>query len=429
MKRLLPIVLVLLVPFATQAQFGRLTNKIKSKATQRADAQADKAIDNTLDKIEGKENNSTTKAEQKPNQQSIPEATAVEENTVTSFSKYDFIPGEQIIYYDDFAQEAIAELPMSWNTNGSGEMVTFGTIPGKWLRMHKPFVYLASNEKVFPENYTVEFDVVMQLKNNGWLFPAFTFGLFSSKDEPFNGNKFLRDYEKYASVITEIIPGASKTSRASVSSTVDNKSWFDSDAKTLSTLDQYYGKPIHIAMQVQKERFRIWINEEKAFDIPKAVPLAYKMNQLMFKIGTTNYAEEQYGMYISNIKIATGKADTRHKLIEEGKFSTTAILFDVNSATIKPESAGVLKEIAAILKENASVKIKIIGHTDDDGNDVANLTLSQKRAASVKNALVTEYGIDAASIETDGKGESKPVADNKTKEGKAANRRVEFIKQ
>ncbi len=126
--------------------------------------------------------------------------------------------------------------------------------------------------------------------------------------------------------------------------------------------------------------------------------------------------------------MATGLPDTRHKLIDEGSFSTTGILFDINSATIKPESYGVIKEIALVLKENPSLKIKVIGHTSSDGDDKANMELSKKRAVAVKDLLVSEFAIDSANIETDGKGETLPVADNSTKEGKEQNRRVEFIK-
>jgi outer membrane protein OmpA-like peptidoglycan-associated protein len=103
-------------------------------------------------------------------------------------------------------------------------------------------------------------------------------------------------------------------------------------------------------------------------------------------------------------------------------------LFDVNAATIKPESNGVLKEIAGILTEHKNIKIKIVGHTDSDGTDAANLDLSKRRAEAVKAALVKDFNIDGAMMETDGKGESVPAGDNKTKEGKAQNRRVEFIK-
>ena len=422
-QKLLIILLAASAPFISSAQFGNVLGKVKSKVNQRIDRKVDKAIDETLDKTENEATSGGTSTSEKK------QDGKEEEAAMTIFSKYDFVAGEQIVYYDNFEQETIAELPTGWNTNGTGEVVTINNIPGKWLRLHQPFNYLTSNEKVFSENYTVEFDVIMQLKNNGWIYPTFSTGLIGTNGEPSTGNDFLKGYKKYSAVLATIHPGEYKTSKIKLESFADNKSYFYSDVKPIGALENYYGKPAHIAIQVQKERFRIWINEAKAFDVPKGVALNYKINQLLFQVGQTNYSDEQYGMYISNIKVAEGLPDTRHKLIDEGKFTTTAILFDVNAATIKPESGGVLKEIAAALEQAKDFKIKIIGHTDTDGNDAANLLLSQKRAAAVKDALVNEYGIDAGRIETDGKGETVPVADNKTKEGKARNRRVEFIKQ
>ena len=422
-QKLLIILLAASVPFIANAQFGNVLGKLKSKVNQRIDRKVDKAIDETLDKTEKEATSGEPSTSEKK------QGGKEEEAAITSFSKYDFVAGEQIVYYDNFEQETIAELPTGWNTNGTGEVVTINNIPGKWLRLHQPFNYLTSNEKVFSENYTVEFDVIMQLKSNGWMYPTFSIGLIGTNGEPSTSNDFLRGYKKYSAMIATIYPGEYKTSKLKLESFLDGKSYFYSDVKPIGALENYYGKPAHIAIQVQKERFRIWINETKAFDVPKGVANNYKMNQLLFQVSNTNYSEEQYGMYISNIKVAEGLPDTRHKLIDEGKFTTTAILFDVNAATIKPESGGVLKEIASALDQVKEFKIKIIGHTDTDGNDAANLSLSQKRAAAVKDALVNEYGIDASRIETDGKGETVPVGDNKTKEGKARNRRVEFIKQ
>jgi outer membrane protein OmpA-like peptidoglycan-associated protein len=132
--------------------------------------------------------------------------------------------------------------------------------------------------------------------------------------------------------------------------------------------------------------------------------------------------------YIGNLKVATGKPDSRHKLVEEGRFSTTGILFDVQSAAIKPESSGVVREIAMLMKVNPDMRLKVVGHTSSDGEDAANLELSRKRAAAVKEMLVKEFGVDETKLETEGRGETQPVADNKTREGKAQNRRVEFIK-
>ena len=100
----------------------------------------------------------------------------------------------------------------------------------------------------------------------------------------------------------------------------------------------------------------------------------------------------------------------------------------VNKDVVKPESYSTLKEVAAVLTENPAVKIKIAGHTDADGDDASNLDLSKRRAASAKNELVKNFGIDASRIETDGKGETQPVAANITPSNKALNRRVAFIK-
>ena len=289
-------------------------------------------------------------------------------------------------------------------------------------------LYLSRNTSEFGENYTVEFDMVLQLKSNGWMYPEIFFGMFSTKDEPNTGNAFLKDQNKYASVNTKVYPAEYKGSRATLKSYLETKSYYTSETKSYGDLEKYYGKPVHVSIQVQKERMRVWINQEKLFDAPKALPPDVKMNQLFFEVSHTNYPEDQYGVYVGNIKIATGKPDTRHKLVEEGKFSTTGILFDVNAATIKPESNGVLKELADVLIKYPDLKIKIIGHTDSDGSDAANLELSKKRAAAVATALSQDFNIDASRMQTDGKGEAEAVADNKTKEGKAQNRRVEFIK-
>jgi outer membrane protein OmpA-like peptidoglycan-associated protein len=428
MKRKFVIALLIAsLPLIADAQIGGLLNKVKNKAKQRVDNKVDQEIDQSLDEIEGKK---------KPEPASTPASTITrsddkeepEDAAPKSFRKYDFIPGELILYYDNFEGEALSELPSNWNTSGTGEVTTLDKYPGNWLRLHKPFTYLSSNQKQFGENYTIEFDLILQLKNTGWMYPEIYFGLFSTKDEPNTDNKFLREQKKYASVVTTIMPAEFKNSRARVNSWVGHKSHFAGDNKVYDALEKYYGKPVHIAIQVQKERYRLWINEEKLFDVPKGVPPGEVMNQLYFEVGHTNYSEDQYAVYVSNIKVATGKPDTRHKLVEEGKFSTTGILFDFQSAVIKDESYAVVKDIAGVLSEHASIRVKIIGHTSSDGDDKANMELSKKRADAVKDLLVKEFGIDAGRLESAGKGETQPVADNKTREGKVLNRRVEFIK-
>jgi outer membrane protein OmpA-like peptidoglycan-associated protein len=176
----------------------------------------------------------------------------------------------------------------------------------------------------------------------------------------------------------------------------------------------------HISIWVQKSRIRLYQNEIKAVDLPKAFNLpGIKFDRIRFENGS---------LYVSNIRVAVGAPDTRNKLLTEGKLVTYGIYFDSGKDVVKPESYGTLKDIAAILTENPDVNVKIIGYTDADGNDAANLDLSKRRAAAVKNELVKNFGIDAARIETDGMGEANPVAPNDTPSNKALNRRVEFIK-
>jgi OmpA-OmpF porin, OOP family len=116
-------------------------------------------------------------------------------------------------------------------------------------------------------------------------------------------------------------------------------------------------------------------------------------------------------------------------LKSKGSVAVHNILFDTAKATIKPESAGTLAIIAEALKAEADLKIEIQGHTDNVGAAATNLKLSQDRAAAVKAYLVQTGGIAAARLTTAGLGDTKPVADNKTEEGRAQNRRVELVKK
>ena len=427
-KRLAILIALLAAGYMAEAQFGtKLLNKVKNKASQRADQRIDNEINKGLDKVEGKDS-------PKPSNQGGAKSVANNsdepstENDIKSYSKFDFIPGDQILYAEDFQQDEIGEFPLSWNTAGKGEIVTLNNVPGKWLRMYENALYLSSNKKEFSKNFTIEFDLLLNMKYTGYTYPMVTFGFLSTHEDSTTDNKFLNYTNTYQMAEIFLRLGTGNTSYTYLYTSQDRNRTFTSENQEFRNLEKWYGKVSHIAIQVQEQRLRIWVNGEKKYDLPKALSTKYIFNQLFFSVTPSSYADDELGFYLSNIKVATGKPDTRHKLVEEGKFSTTGILFDFQSAVIKPESYGVVKEIASVLKDNSGIKIKVIGHTSNDGDDNANLELSRKRAAAVKDLLVSEFGIDAARLETEGKGETQPIADNKTKEGKTLNRRVEFIK-
>ena len=438
MKLIIFLIVASLFTLNSNAQIP-IGQKIKDKVKQRADQKVDKAIDDGLDKAEeGTKNKSKTKKEDEKTKtktktededgnKSKPEA--VSDNTsspavasLSSYSKFDFIPGEKTIFFDDFAQDKIGDFPVKWNTNGKGEVVTNSKYPGKWLKMRNSTTYLPEiSSAKFPENYTIEYDLVMSGEERQGSFNLELTSLANKQQVPGAGdNPGPGIY-----LTTELSPDG----KIRYMITTTNSDGTNAGGNTDLNDETLVGKPaekFHLSIAVNKQRFRYYVNEVKVLDLPRVLP-QINYNAIVFRMW--GWADDHpYDALLSNFRYAEGTTDARNKLMTEGKLVTRGITFDVNSDKIKPESFGTIKEIAEVLKDNASIKIKIIGHTDSDGSAAANLTLSKNRSASVKNALSKDFGIDASRMETDGKGASEPASPNTSPEGKANNRRVEFIK-
>lgn len=114
-------------------------------------------------------------------------------------------------------------------------------------------------------------------------------------------------------------------------------------------------------------------------------------------------------------------------LEETGRVALYGIYFDHDSATLTPESKPTLTEIAAFMTGHAEQKIIVVGHTDYVGGYDYNMDLSRRRARAVMEALVTEYGIAAERLKSDGVGYLAPAATNASEAGRALNRRVELV--
>lgn len=330
-------------------------------------------------------------------------------------SKFDFIPGENVIFFDDFNQEAIGDFPVAWNTNGSAEIVTTNLQPGKWLKFSMVDALWTDQQLKLPENFTIEFDVIPIIGEEnemaGYMFrlmKSFNKNAYDSGAVPGEGG-FLFKCEYYGMT----------NYRAYINNY--NDEFFDVvGSKDDEFLYQKLNTKYHISIWVQKSRVRVYQNEIKLFDVVKAFPLQpFIFDRIRFEEGAA---------LVSNIRIATGLPDTRNKLITEGKLISYGVYFDVNKDVVKPESYATLNDIAQVLKENPTVKIKIVGHTDADGDTTLNLNLSAKRATSVKNYLTTNFGIKAFRMEIEGKGENQPLVANDSAINKSKNRRVEFLK-
>ena len=108
------------------------------------------------------------------------------------------------------------------------------------------------------------------------------------------------------------------------------------------------------------------------------------------------------------------------------KVVTYDILFDVNKATIKPESMKEINRIKAIMDQNPKVRYEVQGHTDGSGDAASNQKLSERRAQAIVDKMV-ELGVSRSRLVAVGKGESEPISSNDSEAGRAKNRRVEFV--
>ena len=327
-------------------------------------------------------------------------------------SKFDFVPGSTILYFDNFEKDNIGEAPLGWITSTSAEVVTIEGLEGKWLKMSSVSTQQITRNKKqsWGNNFTAEFDLLIVRKDYD---PRIDINLINTDGNLVTDEAILASEKKPAVNFSTIIAEGNK-SRASLYA-------FDKRLSDNMTENLPFNNtsPVHVSMCVQGKRFRLWWNNRKLYDLP-AVSEEYLPNQLGFSFGSVGGSE----FYVSNFRVSKDIPDTRAKF-EEGKLVSN-LLFYSGTAKLKPESMGSLLDVSKILKDATSA-VKIVGHTDSDGDDALNLKLSRDRAETVKEILVSQYGIDAGKLTTEGRGETQPIADNKTAEGKAQNRRVEFI--
>lgn len=430
----------------------KVVNNSKEQTTNRVEQEASETVDKTLDKIsEGidglfkkkgkKEKDSKNKSgsgsdttgaasqagdDVNANKSNTRGASSSQSQSLQMYSKFDFVPGEQVIAYEDFSEANIGDFPLEWNTNSSAEVVRLGEEDTKWLFMSKDGFFQPMFITDMPENFTIEFDAFTRYRSSNIL--GYQFQITSSQNPRLElGEEYTTNYIQLNWAACEGSTGFYVVENGEVVS--KNEGFM---VKELACEGDEYSSPSEVRFSIwrQKNRLRVYANATKILDIPQA--FNSNLNYNVFKFGTkyVNYSETENKdeFMVSNIRYAVGAADTRSKLITEGKLVTRGILFDSGSDVINPSSYGVLKDIATVLKENPEVNIKVLGHTDSDGEADTNLILSQKRALAVKMMLAKEFSIPESRMQTDGLGESEPSDSNATPAGKANNRRVEFIK-
>ncbi len=436
MKKLYFVFFLMLTIGFTQTVQAQLFDKLKKKTEEKIKKEGEKRVEEKINKgvekgydeaekqIEGKEEDQKQNEDADKNDQQNKDGQKTgnvktsdnkepqEEPKFSSSTQYDFVPGDRVILFDDFSQDAVGDFPALWTANAPGEINTISIAPGNWFNLNSTDGnYFLLKNVDFPKNFIIEFDIVP--KKTGGRIAA---GLL------------LYAEDKHKEMDNEAHPGV-----GGIMLSIERENWntwgYKKGEKDMitgkSTLKPVVAEKVnHVIVWVQGRRLRVYHDGSKVVDMPTNIYDGVKLNRLCFRLSRGASS----GSYISNLRITDAAPDMRSKLLTEGKLVSYGIYFDVNKDVVKSESYGTIKEIANVLTQNPDVKIKIVGHTDSDGDDKSNLDLSKRRATSVKNVLVKEFGIDAARIVTDGKGEGQPIAANDSAVNKALNRRVEFIK-
>ncbi len=319
------------------------------------------------------------------------------------WANYDFVPGDRILFYDDFSSDRVGNFPRRMEfIEGNWEIVESGD--RRYLRVTSGGMVKIPLPETLPDRFTMEFEVNTTHGNS---YIRVTAGPAFGRDRSYEGSAVsVRSNRAGIIPVKDVGPQA--------------ETLYEEDL-----LQEFRGggtvKPLRI--MADGDYMKVYMNEHRVANVPNTV---FPRTDALY-ISASSVSPQSPGM-IGPISIAAGGLELYDRLAADGRVATQGILFASDSDRIRPESTPTLDEIGRMLEDHPELRIAIEGHTDSDGDEAHNKDLSERRAASVKRFLVESYGIDDSRLETAGFGEAVPAADNATPEGKQQNRRVELVR-
>jgi len=378
--------------------------------TRKLRRESNRVINRNIDKLfnNNKEEEAQTEQQQPAEQQSVPEqetagdqdaqaaSVASESEPALTWAKYDFVPGDKVIFEDNLEGEENGEFPSRWDlVRGNVEVAEFGGETVIMFRDGEPTIvpyFKEAKEDYLPDVFTVEFDLYCDPSD-------FVLYLYDRKNQKSGSPTGYTDLE----INNQRMQFASSTSDYPEAKNLQERRW------------------MHVSVAYTNGKLKAYMDDTRLINIPR-IDFDPKGITLY-----TYHARNDRHYYVKNVRIAEGGVKYYDRVMQDGKIIANGIRFDTGKSTLKPESMGVINEIYQLMKDNPDLRFSVEGHTDNVGNDDSNMTLSADRAERVKDTLI-EMGIDGDRLTSKGWGESMPMDDNNQPEGRANNRRVEFVK-
>ena len=366
----------------------KIEKEAENRAEKRMNDKIDEGFDEIEDEIDGKnkdddkenKNTDSSKNENASNEKSNDNTNEEESESPTKkptvvWSKFDFVPGDTVIFEDmPSADEENGEFPSRWDLYGGSAEIA--NVNGENIIMFidrggEIVPYLKnSNEDYLPEIFTIEFDIWFEKgtttanrffiafrdKKNQW-----GKGLGGNFTVYPNGIEFEETDKRY--------PGTEK----------------------LSWANEPVGKWRHISIAYTKGKFKAYMDDTRLINIPHL-----EGNPWGFTIKS-----QKGNQYLRNFRIAKGGVKYYDRVLSEGKIIVNGIKFDVNKATLKAESMGPINKIFQLMEKNPELNFSVEGHTDADGDDTSNQTLSEARGKSVMDKLIA-MGISSNRLKSTG---------------------------
>lgn len=355
----------------------------------------DKPAD-TTSQTSTQQSSSTPATSSSTNSTSTSAQTSDGTDTYKPYANYDFVPGDSIVFFDDFSDDQDGEFPTHWNLNKGqailnmvGKDEAFAITQGNYATVSPRMKN--DNKSYLTSGFTIEFDY---FSNPGY-------------------GPMIR-FHNATSTCGDMHFGCNGTVASSYFAK-DFSSDFPGNAGDLK------GKWHHAAFILKNGTVKCYVDQYRVLVMPN---IDFAPTWLEFG----GIGDQTNPILFKNVRIASGgNMNTIGKKFTDAKIVTHGINFDVDKATIKPESMGTLNMIMKVMNNNPDLKFEIDGYTDNSGDSKHNMELSQQRADAIKAQLIS-MGIDASRLTTKGEGATNPVSTNDTPEGKANNRRVEFVK-